>query len=96
VNDNAQHVAVDAAEGVLGAAEDGSVDLLIWARTIFQRRNPRPTHACAPQAALGRHVKGGHVNDVAQTWPSSGARAARALLATPPRPPPLFAQLAIC
>jgi len=35
-------------EGVLGAAEDGSVKVFIAARVIFQRRNPCPTHAYRP------------------------------------------------
>ena len=34
--------------GVLGAAEDGSVKVLVVARVIFQWRNPRPTNACRP------------------------------------------------
>ena len=47
-----QDVARDVAQGVaqdlLGAAEDGSVKVLILPILIFQRRNPRPTHACRP------------------------------------------------
>ena len=38
----------DAVEGVLGAAEDGGMKAVIAARAIFQRRNPRPTHAYRP------------------------------------------------
>ena len=38
------------AEGVLGAAKDGSVKVLILPIAIFQQRNPRPTH---PTPALG-------------------------------------------
>jgi len=52
VEDSAQDVAKDVTQGVveevLGAAEDGSTKVLIVARVIFQRRNPRPTHACRP------------------------------------------------
>ena len=52
VKDMAQDVAEDGtqdmAEDVLGAAEDGSVKVLIVARAISQRWNPRPTHACRP------------------------------------------------
>jgi len=59
----AQDVAQDPQEGVLGAAENGSVKVFIVASiVIFQRRNPRPIHACRPHAALERHA-----NDVAQT-----------------------------
>jgi len=36
--------------------------LIVVLIVIFQRRNPRPTHACRPHAALERHA-----NDVAQT-----------------------------
>ena len=39
-----RHVAGD----VLGAAEDGGMEVLIVARAIFQRRNPRPRHVCRP------------------------------------------------
>ena len=52
MKDAAQGVVKDVtegvAEGVLGAAEDGSVKVCIVARYIFQRRNPRPTHASRP------------------------------------------------
>ena len=86
------------AEDVLGAAEDGSV-VFIVARGIFQRRNPRPTYACRPHAALGRHLNDEHVKGVAQDVAEDmrhdlvqdsafGALAARALLATPPPPSP--------
>jgi len=45
----AQDVAQDPQEGVLGAAENGSVKVFIVASiVIFQRRNPRPIHACRP------------------------------------------------
>jgi len=57
--------AQDVANGVLSAAGDGSAKLFIQARVIFQRRNPRQTHACRPHAALGRHVKDEHVKDAA-------------------------------
>jgi len=47
-------VAQDVAEGVLSAAEGGSVMVLILSIAIFQRRNPRPTHACrSPRLPLG-------------------------------------------
>ena len=46
--DVAETVMQDVAEDVLGAAEDGSVKMFVEARVIFQRRNPRPTHACRP------------------------------------------------
>jgi len=73
---------------------------------------PTPnTRMPPPFAALGRHVKCGHVRSVAQEVAENaaedvpqgvsqdltfGARAARALLATPPPPlsPSYFAQLA--
>jgi len=52
VKDAAQDVAKnatqDVAEDVLGAAEDGSMKVLILHIAIFQRRNPRPTHAFHP------------------------------------------------
>ena len=68
----AQDVAKDVAEGVLGAAEDGSAKVFA-ARVIFHRRNPRPTQACRPYAALGRHVKDEHVKDAAQDVAQGGA-----------------------
>ena len=46
--DVAKDVTHDVGEDVLGAAEDGSVKVFIEARVTFQRRNPRPTHACRP------------------------------------------------
>ena len=46
--DVAEDVMQDVAGDVLGAAEDGSLKVLIVARVIFQRRNPRPTQACRP------------------------------------------------
>ena len=46
--DMAQDVAQDVEEGVLGAAEDGGVKMLIFPIVIFQRRDPRPTHAYRP------------------------------------------------
>jgi len=53
VNDAAQDVAKDVAQDIAGdvldAAEDGSVKVFIVELVIFQRRNPRPTHACRPQ-----------------------------------------------
>ena len=48
VGARALRVRSDVAEGALGAAEDGGVKFLIADRVIFQRRNPRPTHACRP------------------------------------------------
>ena len=54
VKDAAQDVAEeetqDVAEDVLGAAEDGSVKVLVVSIAIFQQRNPRQTHACRPHA----------------------------------------------
>ena len=47
----------------MDAAEDGGVKAFLVVRVIFQRRNPRPMHACHPHAALGRHVRDGHVTD---------------------------------
>ena len=44
--DMAQDMAQDVAEDVSGAAEDGSVKVFNLSIVIFQRRNPRPTHAC--------------------------------------------------
>ena len=44
----AEDVAEDVTEDVLGAAKDGSMKVFIVARVIFQRRNPRPTHARHP------------------------------------------------
>ena len=46
--DVAEEVTQDVAEDVLGAAEDGGMKAVIAARAIFQRRNPRPTHAFRP------------------------------------------------
>jgi len=43
-----EDVTQDVTEDVLGAAEDGSVKVLIVARTTFQRRNPHPVLACRP------------------------------------------------
>ena len=52
VKDAAQHVAedvtLDVATDVMGAAEDGGVKVLIVARVILQRWNPRPTRALCP------------------------------------------------
>ena len=45
--DVAKNVTQDVAEDVLGAAEDGSMKVLILHIAIFQRRNPRPTHTHA-------------------------------------------------
>jgi len=68
--------------------------VLIAARIVFQRRNPRPTPACRPprypwaaregRAREGRDVAGGRTchETRRKTWPS-GARAARAIHATP-------------
>ena len=47
---NDKHVA----EGMLGAAKDGGIEVLIVARVIFQRWDPRPAHACrTPRLPLG-------------------------------------------
>jgi len=46
--DVAEDVALDEAKDVFGAAEDGSTRAFVVALVIFQRRNPRPTHACHP------------------------------------------------
>ena len=46
--DVAEDVTLDVAEDVFGAAEDGSVKVLVVARAIFKRRNSRPTYACRP------------------------------------------------
>ena len=51
--DVAEDVTKDVAGDVLGAAEDGGVRVFIVARVIFQRRSPRPTHACRPTLPLG-------------------------------------------
>ena len=40
--------------------------VLVVARAIFQRWNPRPIFACRPRDALGRHVKGEQVKNAAQ------------------------------
>ena len=45
MDDVAQDMAQDVAEDELGAAEGGSVKVIIVVRAIFQRRNPRPIHA---------------------------------------------------
>ena len=63
----AQDVAQKVAEDVFSATEDGSVKVLILLIVIFQRRNPRLSHACRPPTlALGLHVKDKHVKDAAQ------------------------------
>ena len=49
VKDAAKDAAEDVAGDVLGAAEDGSVEVLM-SIAIFQWWNPRPTHACRPHA----------------------------------------------
>ena len=41
-------VAQDVAEDVLGAAENGGVEVFIFPIAIFQRRNPSPTHEFRP------------------------------------------------
>ena len=65
VKDVAQDAAEDAAKDVWGAEKDGSLAVFFVACVIFQRRET-PKHArAAPHAALGRHVKDGHVKDVA-------------------------------
>ena len=44
-----EDLAQDVVEEVLGAAKDGSAKLFIAVSiVVFQRRNPRPTHACHP------------------------------------------------
>jgi len=64
----AEGVTLGAAEDVLGAAEDESVKVLIVARAIFQRRNPRPTHAFRPPRCpwATREGRARHVKDAAQ------------------------------
>ena len=47
-NRHVKDAAQDVAEGLSSAAEDGSLKVFIVARVIFQRRNPRTTHACRP------------------------------------------------
>ena len=97
--DVAETVMQDVAEDVLGAAEDGSVKVLVVARFIFQRRNTCPTQACHPprcpwatREGRAREGRGagrfgrratGRAQDLA-----FGARAACAFLASPPPPPP--------
>ena len=68
MKDAAQALAKVVAKDVLGAAETGSTKVFVVVSiAIFQRRNPRPTHAWRPShAALGRHVKDKHVKDVTQ------------------------------
>jgi len=46
--DAVQDVVRDVARGVSDAAKEGSAKALILPIVIFQRRNPRPTHACRP------------------------------------------------
>ena len=48
VKNVAQDVARNVAEGESGAAEDGSLKVLILSIVLFQRRNPCPTHASTP------------------------------------------------
>ena len=52
VQDVTQDTAQDLAEGLSGAAENCSVKVLILSIVIFQRRNPRPTHAFRPPHCL--------------------------------------------
>ena len=47
-DESVKDAAQDMAEDVLGAAKSGSVEVLILPIAIFQRRNPRPAHACRP------------------------------------------------
>jgi len=42
------------------------MEVYILPIAIFQRRNPRPTHACCPHADLRWHVKDVHVKDAAK------------------------------
>jgi len=101
--DVAQDAAQDVAQDVLGAAEDRGAKVLVVARVILQRRNIRPTHACRhpryPWATsegrarerAAQDVAEGVAEDVPQDAAQDlalGARAARALLATPPPPLP--------
>jgi len=51
----------DVAEDVPGAAENGSTKVLVVARAIFQRRDPRLAYARRPPCCPWRHV-----NDLAQ------------------------------
>ena len=46
--DVAEDKTQDVAEHVFGVAKDGSVKVLIFSIVIFQRRNPRLSHACRP------------------------------------------------
>jgi len=90
VNDAAQDVAQEVAQelDVLGAAKDESGKVFIVARAIFHRctrRSSGGTHDVAQEAAQDSAED--EAWDMAQTWPL-GARAARALPATPPPPPP--------
>ena len=80
------------AEDVSGAAEDGSVKVLIVARVIFHRpqRFPWATREGRARQGRGAVAEGaakGVPQDVAQDL-AFGARAARALIATQPPPPP--------
>ena len=64
-------LAQDVAEGVLGAAKDGSVKVFIVKVLIFSiaicqlKTHAQHTHA-APHAPLGRHITDRHVKDAAQ------------------------------
>ena len=49
--------------------------LILVSIIVFQRRNPRPPHACRPPTpALGRHVKNGHVKDATQAVAQDAAQ----------------------
>ena len=88
--DVAEDVTQDLAEGVLGAAEDGSVKAFIVACAIFHRppRFPWATRERRTRQGRGAGRCGGRcgAQDVARES-AFGARAARALLASPPPPP---------
>jgi len=67
VQDLAEDVTQDVTEDAMGAAEDGSVKVLIAARAIFQRRNPRPTHAFRPQRRPWA-TREGRARECHRTW----------------------------
>jgi len=94
--DVADDVTQDVAKGVLGAAEDGSAKISSW-----HASSSTALHAALGRHVKDKHVKDeaqdvakGVVEDVSQDVAQEvaqdlvvGARAARALLATPPPPP---------
>ena len=58
-----QDATQDVVEGVLGAAEDGGVKVLILPIVIFQRRNPRPADACRPPRCPWATREGGRARE---------------------------------